>query len=296
MNIRRLFARRDRELDEEIQAHLTMAIRDRIERGENPQEAELAARLEFGNATLTRETTRDMWRWRFLEEIARDIRYALRGMRRSPGMTAVVVASLALGIGANMAIFSLVYSVMLRSLPVAHPEELVELLQKYPGEPRGNGYWSPRSYEHYRDHNHVFAALTGVAIDNVARVRAEGWEAEALIAEYVVGNYFEVLGLRPALGRLIGFEHDTTKPEGAVAVMSWSLWNSRFQANFCGRCAGSDYRRGATRVYRSAGKCADRTLASGETEGGAEFAGAAETRRDARPGARRDDSAIPVHH
>lgn len=195
--------RKDRELDEEIRAHLAMAIRDRIERGEDPQEAEWAARREFGNQALIRETTRNMWAYRFLEESQQDIRYALRGMRNSPALTAVVVASLALGIGANTAIFSLVYSVMLRALPVPDPERLVELLQKYPGEPRGNGYWSPRSYEYYRDNNHVFSGLTGTAIDNVARVRAEGSEDEILVAEYVAGNYFSMLGLQPALGRLL---------------------------------------------------------------------------------------------
>lgn len=230
-DFRQLFNRgsRHRELDEEIQSHLAMAIRDRIERGEDPREAEFAARREFGNQSLIRETTRSMWGWRFLEEIPQDVRYSLRGMRRSPGVTAVIVASLALGIGANTAIFSLVYSVMLRSLPVANPEQLVELLQKYPGEPRGNGYWPPRSYEYYRDQNHVFSGLTGTAIDNAARVQVEGSEVEAAVAEYVTGNYFSLLGVQPALGRLIGPEHDPAKPEGAVAVMSWSLWNSRFR-------------------------------------------------------------------
>ena len=194
MNIRRLFGRERRDADS--QAHPAVAIQDSL---------------------------------RVLEDIRQDMRYALRGMRRSPGVTAVIVVSLALGIGANTAIFSLVYSVMLRGLPVAHPEELVELLQKYPGEPRGNGYWSPLSYEHYRDNNHVFAALTGTAIDNASRLRVEGSDAETVVAEYVIGNYFPVLGVQPALGRLIGPEHDPATPEGAAVVVSWSLWHSRFR-------------------------------------------------------------------
>lgn len=230
MSIWRLFARgrREQELEEEIQAHLAMAIRDRIERGEDPQAAELAALREFGNQTLVQETTRDMWGWRFAEELRQDIRHALRGMRRTPAFTAIAVASLSLGIGANLAIFSLTYAVMLRALPVAHPEQLVELLQKYPGEPRGNGYWSTRAYEHYRDHNHVFSGLTGTLIDNRARLQAEGSEAKSVVAEYVTGNYFPELGVRPVLGRLIGPEHGFGGPEGAVAVVSWSLWNSQF--------------------------------------------------------------------
>src|SRR5271163_4154 len=94
-----------------------------------------------------------------IEQFWRDARYALRMMRRSPGFTTVAVLSLALGIGANTAIFSLIDTLMLRMLPVQDPGQLVELLQKYPGEPRGNGYWSRQSFEHFRDHNHIFSAL-----------------------------------------------------------------------------------------------------------------------------------------
>jgi len=166
--------------------------------------------------------------WNWFRELWRDARYALRGMRRSPGFTAVAVASLALGIGANNAIFSLVETVMLRMLPVRHPEQLVELLQKYPGEPRGNGYWSWKSYEHLRDHNHVFSALIGTSIDNRARLEVEGYEPETGICESVTGNYFPELGLEPALGRLIGSQDNPASAEGTVAVVSWSLWANRF--------------------------------------------------------------------
>jgi hypothetical protein len=117
---------------------------------------------------------RDMSRWRIPSEIALDIRHAFRGMRKNPVVPLAIVASLALGIGINTAIFSLMYSTMLRSLPVAHPEQLVELLQKYPGEPRGNGYWSTHSYNHYRANARSFQDLLGAAIDNVARVRTQG--------------------------------------------------------------------------------------------------------------------------
>jgi predicted permease len=157
-----------------------------------------------------------------------DIRYALRGMRRSPGFTAIALLSLALGIGANTAIFSLVETAMLRMLPVRHPEQLVELLQKYPGEPRGNGFWSWRSYEHIRDHNHVFSSVIGTSIDNRARLVSDGSETAFGVAEYVTGDYFRELGVEMAMGRPIGPEDNPVSTEGAVAVLSWSQWANRF--------------------------------------------------------------------
>ena len=115
---------REQELDEEIRAHLAMAVRERIERGENPAEAETNSRREFGNATLVKEVTRDMWGWRWLETLLQDLRYGLRQLRRNPGFTAVAIITLALGIGANTAIFTLIDGLMLRTLPVAKPGEL----------------------------------------------------------------------------------------------------------------------------------------------------------------------------
>ena len=118
---------RDAELREEIQTHLQMAIADRVARGETPQAAAAAARRELGNVTQVREATRDVWRRRWLEESAQDVRYALRGFRRNPGFALVAILSLALGIGANTALFEVVNAVRLRTLPVADPSSLVEI-------------------------------------------------------------------------------------------------------------------------------------------------------------------------
>ncbi len=222
--------RREQDLADEIQAHLAMAARERIERGETPDAAESAALREFGNRTLVRETTREAWGWSWLDRLWQDVRYALRVMRRTPGSTAVVILSLALGIGANTAIFSLIDAVMLRMLPVGHPEQLVELLSKYPGEPRGS-YFSRGGYEYYRDHNHVFSGLIGVAPSRFD-LRGEGVEPESVDGEFASENFFSLLGVRPAAGRLI-----TPGDAGApVAVLSWSLWKSRF--NLDPRIAG----------------------------------------------------------
>ncbi|HEY1214455.1 MAG TPA: permease prefix domain 1-containing protein, partial [Bryobacteraceae bacterium] len=126
MRIWQLFRRNrlDNDLDEEIRAHLAMAARDRIDRGEEADAAEAAARREFGNCTLVKETTRDILGWNTWERVLQDLRYGLRGLRRNPGFTFIAIASLALGIGANTAIFSLMNTVMFRLLPVRNPDSL----------------------------------------------------------------------------------------------------------------------------------------------------------------------------
>jgi len=158
-----------------------------------------------------------------------DLRYALRLMRRSPCFTAVAVLSLALGIGANTAIYSLFYTIMLRQLPVAHPGQLVEFLfSGDPGQVRDDGYWDWDRYEYIRDHNHVLSALTGMSFDNLASLRVDGSDPQTVIEESVLGNYFEVLGLKPAIGRLTTPDDVPASGEGEAAVVIWSWWNSRF--------------------------------------------------------------------
>jgi putative ABC transport system permease protein len=158
--------------------------------------------------------------WNSLEQVWQDARYALRMMGRNPAFTTVAVLSLALGIGANTAIFSLINTLMLRMLSVQEPKQLVELLIKYPGEPRGS-YFDQQSYEHHRDYNHVFSGLIADASSRFRIPTASG-EPETLDGEFVSGNLFPVLGVKPAIGRLIGPEDDR------VAVVSWSYWRNRF--------------------------------------------------------------------
>jgi predicted permease len=206
-----------------------MATRDRVEHGDTPHAAELAARREFGNRAMVEEVTREMWGWNSLETLWQDVRYALRGMRRTPGFTAVAVVSLALGIGANTAIFSLVNALMLRMLPVEHPGQLVELLFKAPGQDHFNAF-SWQSYQHYREHNHVFSGLIASS-DTPFAVHGDGLEPEILHGGYVTPNYFSVLGVNPALGRLIGPEDGSVESSANVAVVSWSWWKSRFNSD-----------------------------------------------------------------
>jgi predicted permease len=161
-----------------------------------------------------------------------DIRYALRMMRRSPGFTAVAILSLALGIGANTAIFSLINTLMLRPLPVRDPGGLVQFLSQYPdpAEPPSNNYaW--KYYERFRDETHAFSDLIGMSPARF-HLRADGIDADAVDGEYVVGNYFTMLGLAPAIGRLLGPQDDVIgSGSAAVAVLSWASWTNRFHAD-----------------------------------------------------------------
>ena len=170
--------------------------------------------------------------WSSLASLRQDVRYGLRMMRRSPVFTAVAVLSLALGIGANTAIFSLINAVMLRTLPVSEPGRLVELLHRFPGEPATNGFRLPM-YRYFLDRNHVFSGLIGTAPaanpgGSWFRLRAAGTAPEKLDGVYVTGNFFPVLGVKPALGRLIGPDDDRVDAPASVAVVSWSFWKNRF--------------------------------------------------------------------
>ena len=127
--------RQDRELNEEIASHLRLAIADRVDRGESLEEATRAVHREFGNVTVVKEITRDMWGWTTLEQLLQDVRYAVRTLRKAPGFTAVAIATFALGIGVNTAMFGVINAVILRPLPFPHPERLVAVseVDKRPG-------------------------------------------------------------------------------------------------------------------------------------------------------------------
>jgi predicted permease len=218
--------RLDRDLDDEIAAHLAMQEEEFRRAGMGAREARDAARREFGGIAHTKEVYRDRRGMPWLESAAKDFRLALRGLRQNKGFAAAAVLSLALGIGANTAIFTIFRALMLRTLPVSRPDELVTL---YRTGGWGRGYSSYPLYLEVKKRTDLFQdAIARSGVDK-ARFRAGPSErVETVLREHVTGNYFGVLGVAPAIGRLIAEPDDRTQHAHPVAVLSYDFWQSRF--------------------------------------------------------------------
>jgi predicted permease len=216
------------ELAEEMRFHREMLERDAMQSGMTPAEAPYAARRRFGNQTYIHEESGDMWRIQPIETVTQDIRYALRFLRRSPVFTTVAILSLALGIGANSAVFTLINAVIVRSLPVRDPGQLVLL------EPaRGAENVQPVfPYPYFRTLDSANTVLDGIfAVSRESGVsidRGNGAEPLANGAALVSGKYFTTLGVRPAMGRLLGPADDVTPMGHPVVVLSYELWRGSF--------------------------------------------------------------------
>ncbi len=225
----RLFRRRrlESELDEELRVHLAMATQERMGRGEPPDEALAQARREFGNDALIRETTRRMWGWPRLELALRDLKFALRQLRRNPGFTAVAVLSLGLGVGANTAIFSLVKSMLIAPLPYPEGDRLVMLWEDVPRWDIPRNTPAPANFLDWRAQNRVFegmAAFMGGIFGDVALTGAG--DPEQIHGAQVSANFFRVLRVRPALGS--DFQENDDASGAPVAIISDSLWRRHF--------------------------------------------------------------------
>ncbi|HKD91590.1 MAG TPA: ABC transporter permease [Terriglobales bacterium] len=190
----------------------------------DPKPPHYAALKAFGNATQIKEATRGVWTFRWLEELGQDLRYALRSMRKSPAVAAVVVLSLALGIGANTAIFSLIDAVMLRFLPVQKPQELVLVRRQLNGG-RGSPSFTNPLWEALRDRQDVFSAPFAWSTDRYDL--GHGGAVQNANGLVVSGGYFQALGVTPVLGRLIS-QADDHRGCPAVAVLSYGFWQDHF--------------------------------------------------------------------
>jgi putative ABC transport system permease protein len=217
----------DRELEEEMRFHLEMKVEENLAAGTSPDEARHAARRQFGNQTLLREVSRDMWSFRSLEILAQDLRYSLRIMLRNPGFTAVAVLMLTLGIGACTAVFSVVYAAMLRQLPYRDPSQLCLLWKSVPKKGLERDWTSYPSFRDWRDNNHVFEDLALYFRPEAALVTLNnGDQAELAQAAVVSANFFTVMGIAPVIGRTF------TPKDGELgedlAVLSYGYWQNRF--------------------------------------------------------------------
>ncbi len=215
------------ELDDEIRGHLAISIKQRIERGEDPEAARLAALKEFGNVTLTRDSIRSVWRPRWIdsaEGLARDIKFALRALMRVKGMAATVVVTLALGIGANAAIFSVVRGVLLRPLVNRDEDRLLYIRQSAPGIGAENTTFSVPEIDDIKSRVTTINAFGDFSTVDFTMIGLGG-EPRVVKAGVVSGSFFAVMGLRPVLGRLLNAQDDGPNAPGA-AVLTHRFWTT----------------------------------------------------------------------
>ncbi len=233
--LKQLFARRRmyRELSEEIQAHLEEKVEELVADGMPRSQAIQSARREFGNVGLIEEDSREVWTWPSVEELFSDIRYGLRALRRNPVFTTVALLTIAIGIAANTAVFTVVNSVLLKPLNYPHAEELVALHQTAPGAEGladfENGLLlSPSMYFTYSERNRTFQSL-GVWIGGSASVTGLS-EPEQVRTIAVSDGVLQTLGTPPAIGRWFT-QADQAPNAPKKAILSYGYWRSRFGAD-----------------------------------------------------------------
>jgi putative ABC transport system permease protein len=225
---------RNDELDQELRAHIALAAKDLEERGLTPEAALLRARKEFGNETAIREATRDVWGGSLVEELGQDLRYGLRGLKHNRGFTTVILLSLAIGIGANTAIFTLVDATLNRPLPFPEAERLVVITEENAAKGRTRDGAAPGNVLDWREARDVFKGLAGSYARSV--VVSEEDNAEILIGAQVTADFFPVHGVAPQIGRTFAPEELEAGMDGAFGgagaagpvVISDRLWQRRF--------------------------------------------------------------------
>jgi predicted permease len=218
--------RLEKDMDDELRFHIEMRTRENIKQGLDPESARMAALRRFGGFEQVKEDCRDVRGGGILEMLVQDMRFGLRRMLKTPGFTIVAILSLALGIGANTAIFSLVNTVMFPPLPVAEPERLLSV---YPVSMSHDGQVQAFSYPNYkdfRDRNEVFSGLFVTRFSPMS-ISHEG-RNDRVWGFLVSGNYFDILGVRAAYGRTFTQEEDKVRLKDPVAVLSYDFWQRRF--------------------------------------------------------------------
>src|SRR6266481_1660289 len=225
---RKFFLRRrtEREMEEELHAHVEHRAADLKRSGMDRVEAERQARIEFGNHERFKEECREALGGNFLDGLIQDARFSLRTLRRSPGFFVVAVLTLALGIGATVAAFSVVNAVLLRPFAFSDPGKLLWIYSQRPDNPRTN--FSLPEYCDYRDQTTSFEGLAGVASFNPSFV--DSGPPERVQGVRMSANAFGILGLRPLLGRSLIADDDRNGAQ-AVLMISYRLWSRRWARN-----------------------------------------------------------------
>lgn len=217
------------DLDRELQYHIDRRVADLVHAGLPGPEARRRAAMELVGTMTVREEVRDIWLGRWLRDFVHDLRFSARSILRSPSLTATAVLSLALGIGATTALYSLIDQIVLRALPVDHPERLV--LFNWNGEQLAEtfGSYNLMSYPICRDLQEQKQFFDGVFCRAATTINfSSGGEPRLTAAELVSGTYFPVLGVRPALGRLFTIEDDGVPGSSPVVVLSYNFWQHQF--------------------------------------------------------------------
>src|SRR5215831_19233798 len=225
LRLRSLFRRSqvEQELDEELRYHIERQIEEHIAKGMAPEEAQYAALRTIGGIERRKEECRDTRRVRWIEELTQDLRYGLRILRKSPGFTLVTIFTLALGLGANAAIFSFVNAVLLKPLPYPDPERIVSVWEKRPDG--GNNYISPLNFLDWERQNRCFQFLSAITGDTVTLTGSGS--PEQLYVHRVSASYFKALGVEATLGRTFAASENEIGNDLEV-VLSNRIWQSRF--------------------------------------------------------------------
>ncbi len=221
--MRWLRSNRNRELDEEIRAHIRMATQERVRNGEDGEQARAEVMKEFGSVALAMEDTRNVWGGQWLEQLAFDLRYAARTLGRTPGFAAAAVLSLAMGIGATTALFSVLQHVVWQPLPYRDPAKLAIVWNL---DPRLANPQTPASYPDWQDWRRQAKGFTGFAAfrNRPGFIKAADESPQVEFHE-VSADFLPLLGVAPALGR---FWTDEEAPRGQAAVISHHRWQQAF--------------------------------------------------------------------
>jgi predicted permease len=230
--LRALFRKKqvEQEMDEELRGYLDAAVNEKVRFGMSPEQALRAARVEMGSVEAVKEEIRSAGWEATVETLWQDIRYGMRMLRKNPSLTAVAVITLALGIGLNTAIFSMVNALLFRPLPVRHPEQIYTLSAE---EKRG-GLSNTFSYQDLQEIKNqtdaVFSDVAGVQIFSITGLSVSG-KSERMWTNFVTGDFFKMLGIRPALGRFIRPSEGRIASADPVLVLGYSFWKGRLGAD-----------------------------------------------------------------